>query len=456
MRKSAALWWIAIALPNKNQYIMRLEIQYGRYFLVSVATLVFLSVSACKNKNEGKAHSGTVGTIKVANKFHQVVYTCPMHNQVREDAPGKCPICGMTLVPIENKNNKSNSGDSIIEITLSRAEQQLGGIHSDTATWGSLVTRVELTGATIFDPRHQQVISAPVSGWIGKLYARNPGEMIHPGQKLYDLYSPDLLSAEKDYVLARKQKNLFKSASVDFTATIQAMKLKLSRLGLTGPQIDDLQKEQPIGRVTIFSEASGYLTQKMKEEGDYVNVGDAVMDVAQNKTLWVQAELYDSELPLLTSHPEIWVEMEGRRGKIIPGHIVFNNPDQEQNSRVHLLNIAIPNPERKIPPGMLAYVYLQTVGKKPVVLIPKSSLIYNSAQDYVWIQRPDFRFEMRRIQLGPADDSMAEILAGINPGEKVVSQGAFLLNSAYILRYGAGVNMAGMEMSDMKITGNGK
>ncbi len=420
-------------------------------FIIAAAMLLF--VMACNSNQHEKTPSG-IDTAR--QKKETIVYTCPMHHQVREDKPGVCPICGMTLVPVENNNNRKGAADTIVKLRIPPAQQYLAGIHTDTAKLASLAGQVVLTGATIFDPRRQEVVSAWVGGRIEKLYVRNPGEMVSAGQKLYDLYSPDLLSAEKDYLLALQQKDLFKSASVDFTATIQSMKQKLLRWGLSNAQIDHLPKEQPTGKVTIFSKTSGYLTQKMKEEGDYVNEGDVVMNIAQNNTLWVQAELYDTELSLLTANAKIWVELEALSGERLPGKIVFNNPALENNSRVHLMNIAITNPGGGIQPGMLAYVYLQAGGKRPVVTIPKSAIIYDPKQDYVWIQEPDSSFEMRGVQLGAGDKTMIEVLSGINPGDIVVSQGAYLVNSEYILKYGTGVNMAGMQMSDMKMSGRSK
>lgn len=418
-----------------------------------IATFMLLLVMACNSNQHEKMHSDAD---TVRQKRETIVYTCPMHHQIREDKPGVCPICGMTLVPVENNNNMKSSADTVVKLQIPPAQQYLAGIHTDTAKLASIASQVVLTGTTIFDPRRQEVVSAWVSGRIEKLYARNPGEMVSAGQKLYDLYSPDLLSAEKDYLVALQQKDLFKSASVDFTAAIQAMKQKLLRWGLSNVQIDHLPKELPTGKVTVFSKTAGYLTQKMKEEGDYVNEGDVVMNIAQNNMLWVQAELYDSELPLLTANPKIWVELDALPGERLPGKIVFNNPTLENNSRVHLMNIAITNPTGKIQPGMLAYVYLQAGGKQPVVTIPKSAIIYDPRQDYVWMAEPGNRFEMRGVQLGAGNNTMIEVLSGINPGDIVVSRGAYLVNSEYILRYGTGVNMAGMVMSDMKMTGKGK
>lgn len=356
-----------------------------------------------------------------------------------------------------------NTGTASGQITLSPREQMLAGVRTQTASLQPLSEQIVLTGTTLFDPQKTNVISAWVSGWIENLYVRNPGERISKGQKLYDLYSPELLSAEKDYLLALKQRDLFQKSSVslpagqaDFSATIDAMKQKLLRWGLTGSQIKQLPHEKLTGKVTIYSKVSGYLIQKLKEQGDYANEGDAILNLADNNILWVQAQLYDTELPLAEEDPTLWVELDGFSGKSLPGKIVFNNPVNVNNSRIHLLNISIPNPGGKIQPGMLAYVHLQPPSGKPVLTIPASSVLYDARQDYVWTALPDNRFERHIVKLGAVNDDLVQILQGINPGDRVVSSGAYLVNSEYILKFGSGLNMAGMQMSDMKIQGRGK
>lgn len=417
-----------------------------------IVTLILLLFAACNNATVKRDVLKATDTTR---QKKEVLYTCPMHHQIRLDKPGKCPICGMTLIPLENKTAK-NAGDTTAQLRIPPRQQFLANIHTDTARMMPLSGQLVLTGTTLFNPEGTQTISAWVGGWIEKMYVRNPGEMVHQGQKLYELYSPELLSAEKDYLLALKQKEVFQKASVDFTATIQALKQKLVRWGLSDEQIRQLATQsKPSGKVSIYSKSSGYLTKKMKEEGDHVKEGNAVLRVVKNNTLWVQAQLYDTELPLLNADPEIWVELDAFPGKKLPGKIVFNNPVNKNDSRVHLLNIAITNPDDKIQPGMLAYVYLQTSKEQPAVVIPESAVIYGEKNNYVWVAEPADQFKRRKVQLGTDNNSMIQILHGIKPGEKVVSSGAYLVNSEYILQYGTGVNLSGMQMSDMQMKGRG-
>lgn len=428
-----------------------------QYKWIFIAAMILLAVTACKN-NTGDKDPAT-GKDIMQQKKEATVYTCSMHHQIRSDKPGKCPICGMTLIPVEN-NAAKKTNDTVAMLSIPPQQQLLANIHTDTALVAPLSDQLVLTGTTLFDPRKTKVISAWVGGWIEKMYVRNPGEKVMAGQKLYELYSPDLLSAEKDYLLTLKQKDLFKKASIDFTATLKAMRQKLLRWGLSESQINRLSQEQPTGKVTIYSKSSGYLTQKMKEEGDHVNEGEAVLSLAENKTLWVQAQLYDTELSLMNADPKIWVELDAFPGEKLFGKVVFNNPVNKNDSRVHLLNISISNPNGKIQPGMLAYVFLQTSGGKPALLIPKSAIIYGEKNNYVWVRQPNDssdllqdRFERRKVKLGKDNNTMVQILQGIKAGEVVVYSGAYLVNSEYILKYGSGANLSGMQMSDMKMKG---
>jgi len=433
-------------------------------YLKGLWVLLFIQVMvSCTNQTgNGSTMMNRDTASAMQDPSAKVLYTCPMHHQIRSDKPGKCPICGMTLIPMEN-STMPNASDTTAELSIPHWQQFLANIHTDTARMMPLSSQLILTGFTLFDPQGTQTISAWVGGWIEKMYMRNPGEKVTAGQKLYEFYSPDLLAAENDYLMALKQKDLFKGASVNLTGMIEAMKQKLLRWGLSESQINQLPQQKPTGRVTIYSRSSGYLTQKMKEEGDHVQEGDAVLSLVKNNILWVQAQLYDAELPLLNANSKIWVELEAFPGQKLSGKLVFNNPVNENNSRIHLLNIAIDNPYGKIQPGMLAYVYLQTAQEQPVVVIPKSAVIYEQDNNYVWIKQPDSsvtsrveRFERRKVTLGNSNTTLVAILQGINAGEQVVFSGAYLVNSEYTLEYGSGANLSGMQMSDMKMKGRSR
>lgn len=414
--------------------------------------LLLLATIACNNSNETQK-TDIKETLPAIKK--EVLYTCPMHPNVREHKPGKCPICGMTLVPVNDDSQPMKMKDTAAVLTLSPRQQLLANIHVDTIGNMAASSALELTGTTVFNPEQAKNSSAWVSGWIEKMYVRNPGEKISAGQKLYELYSPDLLAAEKDYLLTLKQQSLFKKANVDLSATLQSMKQKLQRWGLSEHQISNLAQTLPAGRITVYSKTSGYLIQSMKAEGDYVKEGESVLNLSGNNTIWVQAQLYDNELPMLLKNSSFLVKIAGMN-EMLKGSLAFDNPANVEGTRVHLVNIAVENPGGKIQPGMQAYVYLQTKEQNDLPSVPKSSIIYGAKNDYAWVALNDNKFERRTVALGKENESSVQITNGISRGEKMVSSGVYLLNSEYILQHGSGVNLSGMQMSDMKMKGMAK
>lgn len=415
--------------------------------------LVPVSKSELQSQDSSKMQQKEMDSANLDSKI--AYYTCSMHHQIHRGKPEKCPICGMKLVPVmksEQQFQNTSKRQSSVKLKLSPHQQFMAGVKLSTAEKTSFSPQLILTGKTIINPQKTQTISAWFSGWIEKSYIRNPGEKIAIGQKLYEIYSPQLLAIEKDYLVAVQQKTLFQKANVDLSKTVKALRQKLSLWGLSEAQINNITKKSPTGKITIYSKQSGYLVQKLKEEGDYVAKGGAVFKLADNNKLWVQAQLYDSKLAFLRGNPEVYVKIDGFPGEKIRGEIVFQNPVNQSNSRVHLLYISIPNPKGKTQPGMLAYVYLNAPAKKPLLTIPQSAIVYGDDMNYVWTALSNNTFETKMVKLGKVNENKVAILKGLKPGAKIVSSGVYLVNSAYRLKTG-GVNMSGMQMSDMKMSG---
>ncbi len=457
-----------------------------KYIILFVALLL---AGGCNDKS-AKNEQDKTGTVVAAKEI--AYYTCPMHPQVHKDGPGKCPICGMDLVPVMKsemnmqdttqsipgikidkqkpdstmgnmdmkEQHGKDSGSSMkgmdmsssAPIQLSPQQQFMAGVKIVALAGGAISREIILTGTTTFNPNETSVVSAWVGGWIQKSFVRNPGEKIRVSQKLYELYSPDLLAAENDYRIAIRQRPLFQKSSVDVSKTIQALQQKMLRWGLSQSQVDRLATEKPTGKITIYSKKSGILSQRLKVEGDFVNEGETVFELINNDHLWVKAQLYDTELNFLSGHPAVKVKLENYPG-ILNGKIAFNNLVSQANSRVYPIYISIPNPGSRIQNGMLAKVYLQqSAAGHSALSIPTSAVVYDGGMTYVWVALPENQFKRQMVQLGESDHDRMKVLAGLQSGDKVVSAGVYLVNSEYQLKTG-GANMAGMQMSDMKIGG---
>lgn len=465
-----------------------------KYIILFVALLL---AGGCNDKS-AKNEQDKTGTVVAAKEI--AYYTCPMHPQVHKDKPGKCPICGMDLVPImkteinmqdttqsmpgmkidaqkhdsttdnmdmegmhRKKSGSSMKGmdmggmdmSSSAPMQLSPQQQFMAGVEIVALNGGAISREIILTGTTTINPTETSVVSAWVGGWIQKSFVRNPGERIHVGQKLYELYNPDLLAAENDYRTAVKQKSSFQKSSVDVSKTIQALQQKMLRWGLSQSQVNRLATEKATGKITIYSKKSGILSQRLKVEGDFVNEGETVFELINNDLLWVKAQLYDTELSFLSGHPTVKVKIESYP-EILNGKIAFNNPVNKANSRVYPIYISIPNPGGRIQNGMLAKVYLHQSGADlSAFSIPSSAVVYDGGMTYVWLALSGNRFKRQMVQLGESDNNRIKVMAGLQSGDKVVSAGVYLVNSEYRLKTG-GANMAGMQMSDMKMEGRSR
>ncbi|POY35367.1 hypothetical protein C3K47_14985 [Solitalea longa] len=385
---------------------------------------VTLLIFSCSNE---KAKEGT-HVHQEAQKSE--VYSCSMHPNVRSDKPGNCPICGMPLTKIEGSDVKE-------EHTLHLAPVQLitANIKTDTIRTGDLNGSLTLSAKTNYNRQAQEIISAKVSGRIEQLFVRNPGEQIAAGQKLYSLYSEELQSTQQEYLISLKQRKAFEAVSVDMSNAIVALERKLELWGMNKAQIKQLaNSEKANPRITIFSKQAGTVTEILKNEGEYLNEGDAVLNLSSLNDIWVEAEVFDNELTILAKNPKITVELEAYPGEIFPAEVVYQNPHMQGVSNINLLTLKIKNTVN-LKPGMLAYVHL-TTGIGNELIVPKSAVIYGEKMNIAWIKRPDGSFERRMVELGKENKQNVQILEGLHNGEVIVTSGVFLLNSEYILKFG--------------------
>jgi len=238
------------------------------------------------------------------------------------------------------------------------------------------------------------------------------------------------------------------------SSLLVSLRQRLLRWGLSPRQIEDLPSNASTGKLTVYSRGSGYLTRKYVQEGDHVNEGQPVMQLNRTATLWVQAQLDPALVDLLDHVKHLHIRLPAHPGHLFSGHIVFSNPVVQAGAQVYLVQIEFTTTPAQVQPGEMAEVELET--DRPVagaLRIPATAVVYASGQPVVWVQTKPHTYMMRRVRLGMVDAREAVVVGGLQPGDRVVDQGSYLLHSQYILTYGAGVNMSGMQMSDMKMGG---
>lgn len=388
----------------------------GWVFLV----LIF---SACDRKEE-----------KTSNQ----TYTCSMHPQIVQDKPGSCPICGMDLVLVTN--TKSNN-DAIM---LSDQQIILGNIKVDTIKQGTIGEEVLLTATTVENPNSNIQISSRIDGRIERLSIRNPGERIKKGQHLYDIYSEELLSVQSEYLLAKESTAKLSSGTTDFKSLMEASKTKLLLWGITESQVENLSKENLKATVPVYSKESGTVTEISATEGSYVMAGSPILKLIDLSTVWIEAQAYSNETRALKAGQSVEVQFDGSNERA-KGKIVFINPELDQDTRLNIVRVEVPNSNLAYSPGMQAYVLLQPAVKQTII-IPTGAVIQDEKGAMVWLQTGTGTFERRMVHLGIQSSGKTEIERGLKEGEVVVISGAYLLNSEYVLKLGADDPHAGMEM----------
>lgn len=401
--------------------------------LLAFSLLIAALFTACKQKPQQVA--------KVQSKAY---YTCSMHPQIHEDHPGNCPICGMKLIKVELAG--ANNSADMNKINLTAAQIQLAGILTDTIREENVGLEKTLTGTVSTNENTAAELSARISGRIQQLMVRTTGEKISVGQPVYSIYSEDLLEAEKEYLLAKQQQKVLHNPDVDYQQLISAAENKLQLWGLSPAQIRSLAASgKAAATTTILSKISGTVSEIAVHEGDYVTEGMSILKTQALNSLWVEAQLYAGESGNYKLNDNVGVSFPDLGGQVIAGKVEFINPELSDASKVDLIRISIPNPQGLIRPGMLAYISIAN-GKQRSLAVPASAVLTDGKGSKVWIRNTDGSFSPKMIRTGSGNQTYVAVVSGLNPGDRIVTQGAYLLNSEAIFKNGNDSDMGGMKM----------
>lgn len=364
------------------------------------------------------------------NHTEQARYTCPMHPQVVQDAPGACPVCGMDLV----QASKVESGGN--DLMLSDTQIKLANITTQKVSLKSVGQTIAINARLTENEELTEVISSRAAGRIEKLFIKEPARMVRAGEPLYELYSETLLTLQREYLLAKEQYETLGKTESRYESFLKASERKLLLYGLTKSQIDTLSKSQTLQpRIAFMAPASGIVSEIRVNEGQYVEEGAILYRIENISQLWLEAELYPDEASLVKSGDKLMVRVNGFESSPLEAKVVFMSPEFRANTQVTIVRALVPNPSLKFKPGMQAQV-LFTHSTHQAMAIPADAIIHDERGTHVYLETSTNTFQPRRVKTGLEDFEQVEIREGLQVGDRIAVTGAYLLYSEIVLKKG--------------------
>jgi len=394
-----------------NKYISFSLILIGGIFL---GWLFFHSPGKTEDKHNHTAEA-TKGTI----------WTCAMHPQIRMPHPGKCPICGMDLIPLNQGGTTADSG----AIQMTKEAAQLANVLTSVVSKQNPVKDIRLYGKVQADERLLQSQVSYLPGRIEKLYVNFTGEVVRKGQALAVIYSPDLVTAQQELLETVKTKS---SQPVLY----EAAKDKLRQWKLTESQITSIENSGKVKTdFEVFANTSGIVSARRVNTGDYISPGTVLFDVADLSHLWIMFDAYESDLPFLAQGQKITFNLEALPGAEYSGNISFIDPVLDPVTRVAKVRVEINNQGGKLKPEMFATGMVKaTLNQyKNKLVIPRSAVLWTGKRSVVYVKQSGTDepiFKMREIELGPMLGNSYVVENGLMDGEEVVTQGAFSVDAS--------------------------
>jgi len=356
-----------------------------------------------------------------ADDDREILYwVAPMDANYRRDKPGKSPM-GMDLLPVY----ADEAGDSS-SVTITPEVVQNLGIRTVTAERSPLWRMIETVGYVDYDESRVSHIHLRTEGWIEHLVAHSEGERVRKGEQLLELYSPDLVNAQEEFVQA---------LAVGNKGLIRASRERLVALGIPANQVKQLETNRKVKQtISIYSPQDGVVSKLMVRHGMFVTPDKQVMSLADLSSVWLLAEIYESQADWVKVGQTAEVSLAFLPGRIWEGQVEYIYPSLDPKTRTLKARLRFDNPDEALKPNMYTSVRIYGGPKHDVIVIPVEALIRTGRESRVIIALDAGRFASRTVTAGIESGDWVEILAGIEPGEEVVTSGQFLLDSEASLK----------------------
>jgi multidrug efflux pump subunit AcrA (membrane-fusion protein) len=366
-----------------------------------------------------------------------IEYWCPMHPNIVRDHPDKCPLCAMPLSKRKKQDEKEEDEalppGVVSRVQLSPYKVAVAGIETVEVGYRPLTKEISTVGFVEFDERKRARITARATGKsrIEKLHVNVTGQRVEKGEPLAELYSPDLVVSVQNLLDARRGSN----------AALERMARDRLRLwGIDKEQIARIVKSgEPVTHLTIRSPIAGHVITKHQVEGEYVEEGARLYDVADLSTVWIEAQVYEDEIAFLKEGETVTATAKAFPDRQFTGKLAFIHPHLDTSTRTLRVRFDMDNPGHRLRPGMYVTVRLEVpVNKKGEVLsVPERAVIDTGNHKYIYRETQPDVYEGIEVELGPRCGDFYPVVRGLQAGERIVTTGSFLIDAETRLTAGA-------------------
>jgi len=415
-------------------------------------------------------------TDKAANASEtRTLYTCGMHPQIVQDHPGNCPICGMKLQPIRKeataagapaacgkgkilyykstmmpgetspKPGKDSMGMDLVPvyeneaaaasssiITIDPATAQLMNIQTAEVTRGPLRRTIRTVGTIDYNETTLADVTTKFKGWIEKLNVDTTGQLVHRGESLFEIYSPELYSAEAEYLAATEPGD----RTADGDSLRAAALTKLKYFDISVGQIAGLDRTRQAQKtLSILAPQDGFVIEKKVVQGQMVDAGMPIYRLADLGIVWVYAQVYEQDLPYVKLGQEAVVRLSSLPDREFRGRVTYIYPNVDEKTRTARVRLEFENPGYFLKPGMFVSAQITSELEPSALLIPDSAILRSGEKNTVFVALPGGKFDPRTVVLGPeAENGQYEVVSGLQAGDRIVASGQFMLDSESQLR----------------------
>lgn len=404
-----------------------------KYLLLAVLSLWIVATGcafAADGPKKGEVDPKTGKIIKY--------WVAPMDPKYIRDEPGKSPM-GMDLVPVYEEEGGEKLPASTIRIDPITMQNM--GVRTAPVRRMSLAKSIRALGTVTYDETRVAVVNLKFDGWVEELFVNYMGESVKKGQPLFTIYSPELVTAQEEYLLAVRQTrslggSLYPSISKNANSLLAAAKQRLLYWDLEPAQIQHLGKSgKPVKAITVYSPANGVVTKKMALAGQFIKAGMNLYEIADLSRVWVDVEVYEYELPYVHRGMAVEMELSYLPGRKFKGEVLFIYPYLDPKSRTARLRLAFDNSDGTLKPDMYGNVFLESLIDADALVIPQEAVIDSGVRKVVFVSLGGGKFEPRNVQLGiEGADNSFQVLEGLQEGENIVTSAQFMFDSESRLR----------------------